>query len=284
MKYYANLATLVCSLACQPQEQHTAASTTSRSSTAILAPTGSTIASRFHPPAGYQRIPASHGSYASFLRSLEVKPHGAAVRLYDGSLKANQSAQAAVLDIDVGSKDLQQCADAVMRLRAEYLFATGKANQIHFNFTNGFRADFSKWAEGYRITSRGNTTAWRKTAAAAADHASLRRYLDLVYSYAGSFSLSRELQPVAWKNMQPGDILIIGGSPGHAETVMDMAVNAKGQKVFLLSQSYMPAQDIHILNNPTNSELSPWYALGEAPYTVITPEYHFSTSDLMRWR
>jgi hypothetical protein len=83
--------------------------------------------------------------------------------------------------------------------------------------------------------------------------------------------------------MLPGDVLIIGGSPGHAETVMDMAEDDRGRKVFLLSQSYMPAQDIQILENPSNTDISPWYHLKEAPYTVRTPQYDFRTTDLKRW-
>ena len=80
-----------------------------------------------------------------------------------------------------------------------------------------------------------------------------------------------------------GDVLIIGGTPGHAETVMDMAVDKQGRKVFLLSQSYMPAQEIQVLENPSNPGISPWYELWEAPYMVQTPEYSFRTSDLKRW-
>jgi hypothetical protein len=29
----------------------------------------------------------------------------------------------------------------------------------------------------------------------------------------------------------------------------------------MLSQSYMPAQELQILQNPSSKELSPWYAL-----------------------
>ena len=46
-----------------------------------------------------------------------------------------------------------------------------------------------------------------------------------------------------------GDIFIRGGFPGHAVLVVDMAIHpVSGQKAVLLAQSYMPAQDIHILN------------------------------------
>ena len=54
--------------------------------------------------------------------------------------------------------------------------------------------------------------------------------------------------------MQIGDVFIKGGFPGHAVVVLDMAENDRtGQRVFLLAQSYMPAQDIHIMKNPTNA-------------------------------
>ncbi|MGH7599664.1 MAG: DUF4846 domain-containing protein [bacterium] len=46
--------------------------------------------------------------------------------MYNGAPKPNQAAQYRVLAIDVGNKDLQQCADAVIRLRAEYLFGQEK--------------------------------------------------------------------------------------------------------------------------------------------------------------
>lgn len=83
--------------------------------------------------------------------------------------------------------------------------------------------------------------------------------------------------------MQTGDVLIQGGSPGHAAIVVDLAVNAQGQKVFLLAQSYMPAQSIHILKNPVNPALSPWYEADNSA-VVQTPEWTFTTKDLKRFK
>ena len=53
--------------------------------------------------------------------------------------------------------------------------------------------------------------------------------------------------------------------------VVDVAANAVGERVFLLAQSYMPAQDIHVLRNPA-SRHSPWY-VARAKGELITPEW-----------
>ncbi|HOJ81106.1 MAG TPA: DUF4846 domain-containing protein, partial [Clostridiales bacterium] len=110
---------------------------------------GTTVAERIKPPEGFERVELDAGSFGEFLRNLPLKPHGTKVRYYDGRVKP-WDVHAAVIDMDVGEKDLQQCADAVIRLRAEYLFSKGLYDQIHFNFTNGFNAEYKKWMEGYR--------------------------------------------------------------------------------------------------------------------------------------
>jgi len=82
------------------------------------------------------------------------------------------------------------------------------------------------------------------------------------------------------KNMQIGDVFIKGGFPGHAVIVVDMAENLQiRKKIFLLAQSYMPAQDMHILINPNNQHLSPWYEL-DFNGDLNTPEWIFKKSDL----
>ncbi|MBZ4654739.1 MAG: hypothetical protein JG781_2096 [Peptococcaceae bacterium] len=62
-----------------------------------------------------------------------------------------------------------------------------------------------------------------------------------------------------------------------------MAENKKTEeKIFILAQSYMPAQDIQILKNPMNQEISPWYSInfGEE---LHTPEWKSKKDDLKRF-
>jgi len=243
-----------------------------------------TIAARFAAPNGYERVETEAGTFARWLRHLPLKKAGTPVRLYDGREKGDQSAHAAVIDIDTGESDLQQCADAVIRLRAEYLFAVGKADAIRFNFTSGDRADFARWRDGWRPSIQGNTVRWVRSAAADASHESLRRYLDTVFTYAGSASLSAEMTPVPpAESVRICDVFIRGGFPGHAVIVVDAAENRRtGKRVMLLAQGFMPAQDMHVLVNPSATALSPWY---ETDFGDIlrTPQWTFRRNEWRRF-
>ena len=106
--------------------------------------TDNTLATRIAPPPGFTRVAALPGSWAEWLRSVPLKPDGAPVLTYTGAPKWRQDVHVAVLDIDVGKRDLQQCADAVMRLRAEWLYASNRKSEIAFNDTDGKRRVFSK--------------------------------------------------------------------------------------------------------------------------------------------
>lgn len=243
------------------------------------------IVKRISPRKGYVRIEAEKGSFAEWLRNLPLKKEGTPVYLYNGKEKANQNAHFATVDIDIGKRDLQQCADAVIRLYAEYLYSKKNHKAIHFNFTNGQRADFTKWSQGFKPIETGNKIEWRKSAENNASYESFRKYLDAVFIYAGSYSLSRELEKVGdIKKMEIGDIFIKGGFPGHAVIVVDMAVHKEtGKKMFLLAQSYMPAQDIHILKYPANDDSNPWYDL-DFGNELKTPEWTFKAGEFMRFK
>jgi hypothetical protein len=245
---------------------------------------GKTIDTRFNLPDGYERTEADNNSFMMYLRSLPIKPHGSKVMLYNGRPKFNQSVHLAVVDIDVGKYNLQQCADAIMRLRAEYLYQNEQYDKIHFNFTNGFRVDYSKWMEGSRIVVKGNRSYWVQSAEPSNTYDDFRNYMKIIFTYAGSLSLSKELKEVEYNNMEIGDIFIQGGSPGHAVIVVDMAVNSDtGEKIYMLVQSYMPAQEMHVLKNPEHPA-SPWYNLDINDNIIETPEWTFYSGDLMRFQ
>lgn len=243
---------------------------------------GAALADRIPPPTGYRRVAAAPRAFASWLRGLPLRETGTVVRLFDGREKGNPGAAFAVVDIDVGTRDLQQCADAVIRLRAEYLLAAGCADRIVFDFTSGDPARWLDWRLGRRPVVVGSEVSWESKRAPDASYASFRSYLNSVFTYAGSYSLARELGAVGDPSaVLPGDVFIRGGFPGHAVLVADVAEDAEGRRVFLLLQSYMPAQDIHVLVNPVDPT-TPWYpALAQG--RLETPEWTFSYADLRRF-
>ncbi len=211
-------------------------------------------------PNGFKRIAFESNSFAYWLRDVHLKKDKT-VFLFDGRQKANQKAQYAVLNFSVGIKDLQQCADAVMRLKAEYLFKQKKFEEIIFFDNDGKKYPFQKPFIRDNFNS----------------------YLQKIFGVCGSASLSKQMHSVNnFKDINPGDVIIRGGFPGHAVIVMDVAIDSNGVKAYLIAQSYMPAQDIHLLVNPSDEIMSPWY-LANDDLKIKTPEFTFRSSELKRW-
>ena len=248
----------------------------------ILNKDGMTILERYAPPKGYIRIEAVDGSFADFLRNQKLKIYGEKVLYYDGREKSRTDVYDSVFDVDIGDRDLHQCADAVMLLRGEYLFEKGEFEDIKFNFVSGFKAEYSKWMEGYRIKVDGNNVSYYLGTDPSSTYESFRNYMDMVFAYSGTLSLENELVPVSIEDMEIGDVFIKGGSPGHAIIVVDMALNSENNKVFMLAQSYMPAQQTQVLLNPNHEEISPWYSLDNMS-SLKTPEWTFELDQLRRF-
>ncbi len=244
-------------------------------------PPDATLAARIKPPAGFERTSAPAGSFAEWLRGLPLKPAGSPVRLFTGAIKKRQDTHVAVIDIDVGKRNLQQCADAIMRLRAEWLYGQRRFQDIGFTFAKGRPVPFQRWAKGERPRSDGKK--WALKAKPDGGYASFRRYLEFIFAYAGTYSLERELKPAALADMRIGDVFIMGGYPGHAVLVADMVERpGTSEKRFLLVQSYLPAQDIHVLKNPADPSGSPWYRFADVG-DLVTPEWRFVRNSLRRW-
>jgi hypothetical protein len=232
--------------------------------TSLIDTSGKFIITRFNCPDSFTRRSYDSSSFAFYLSHLKLKPSEAKVHLYDGTLKQNEAAYSAVVDMPISPKDLQQCADAVMRLRGEYLFNRKSYQEIAFRFLGD-----------------GKLHSYLDYAGSDRSYAKFIKYMDHVFMYANTGSLFAQLKPAPFYTIQPGDVLIQKGQPyGHAVIVVDMCYGPNGEKKFLLAQSYMPAQETQILRQPGNE--SCWYS-SKISGEIRTPEWTFDTTDLRRW-
>jgi len=190
---------------------------------------------------------------------------------YKGNPIEFQQKHTAILTFDVGNRDLQQCADALMRLRAEYLFSQNRYNEIGFHFVSGQYYTWMQYCKGVRSKSAGNKVVFIKENPCRQTHETLRKYLDIVYNYASTISLAKELKPT--NNFEIGTVIIHPGSPGHCFIISDEAINSSGEKVFKLVEGYTPAQSIYVLRNPEAIGNSPWYPLKKGIITTASCKF-----------
>lgn len=245
----------------------------------IVDKTGTTLSSRILTPAGYTRTEQAADSLGTFIRNYGLKEDGSKVLLYDGSEKDNQNAHVAVFTLPLEARDLQQCADSVMRMYAEYFLATKQYDRMVFHYSDGFEASYSKWRQGYKIKVTDGNATWVASDKSDESYESFQEYMRMVFAYAGTFSMKIESTPIELKDIEIGDIFWKGGNPGHVVMVVDTCVDANGNKAFLLAQGFMPAQEFHILKNPLHED-DPWYYVNEVVYPFVTPEYTFDEGSL----
>ena len=244
-------------------------------------PDGMTIETRYNVPAGYKRVAIEKGSFGYFLRNQKLKPYGEKALYYNGQAKRSEGIYDSVIDVEIGDRDLHQCADAIMLIRAEYFYQKKEDDKINFNFVSGFNAQYSKWMQGYRINPNGKGSYYKK-ASPSNTYKDFRSFMNIVFGYAGTLSMEKEMKPQSLENMKIGDVFIMGGSPGHAVIIVDMAENDKGEKIFMLAQSYMPAQQTQILINPADRNMGVWYSL-KGKTVLETPEWRFPLEKLRKF-
>lgn len=245
---------------------------------------GMTVDTRTLVPEGFVRTVYEEGTFPKYVQSYALKEAEAKVINYDGSMYGYQSGHIGVLEIPVPSNGLQQCADALMRIRAEYLWSQNKKNEIGFNFTSGHYCSWKQYAEGFRPKIKGSKVSFHKTRAANASKENFYNYLNLIYTYAGTQSLYDELPKISSvDDVEVGDMLIYPGSPGHVIMVVDKAMNEEGEKLFIFAQGNTPAQSVHMLKNPNALDLSPWYEIEMGAYLEI-PTYYFNEVKFMRFK
>lgn len=245
---------------------------------------GGNILSRFNPPEGYERVKVEAGSFAEYLRTYPLKDYGAKAYYYDETrgrgeelVYSDDTSTIGVFKQQDTLTRWQQCADTAIMLYAEYLYDKGQYDAISFHFSNGFVCDYASWVQGKRVSISGNKTEWvDKTgdgSAKAGDYSyeTFLKYLDIIYQYANTNSLASEMKKVSPDDLKPGDLLIATLSElkaaaaevsesmaasisyGHAIMIVDMAVNADGDKVYLIAEGNTPATEAAMIEPPDSS-------------------------------
>ncbi|MDR3086196.1 MAG: DUF4846 domain-containing protein [Christensenellaceae bacterium] len=225
---------------------------------------GDTIAQRLLPPTGYVRINAPAESFQSFLRNYALKPSGSPVLAYDGTERANAGA-AAVLKVDLGQKNHEGPAGAVLRLAAEYLFEQSRFSRISFTLGTQFDFSFDTWAEGKTLQVDGNSVKWVSGGDSGSGRDNFTRYLQTLFRYVSVDTLKKDMTLIEDAEISPieaGDIFLgvdANGKPVCAMVADLVSAGAGGGRAMLLLEGGLPAQEAHIVQNPGDSVLSPWY-------------------------
>ncbi|OPC08189.1 hypothetical protein BAY01_17555 [Elizabethkingia miricola] len=239
-----------------------------------------TLKGRLLVPKGFTREITNENTWDHFIQNQALEKYGSPILKYDGTKISDQKHHIGTLMYDVGEKDLQQCADALIRLRAEYLFGQKRYNEIGFNFTSGDHFTWKSYAEGERPLINGNNVKFIKRAPenALGSYSDFRQYLDIIYNYAGTISLSKELKDSKGNmELNIGDLIITPGSPGHTVMIADKISDGKNKK-YALIEGFTPAQTIHILSVNGN----PWFSI--KPGAIIeTPRYTFQNAVIKRF-
>lgn len=221
------------------------------------------LSKRIALPQDFYRIPVDEGSFEDWLRNLPLRKPNSKVYYYNDEEKFTQEIHEAVVDIDIGDRDLQKSEDAVIRLWTEYLYS-------------------QKDYERIIIPTAEDTLAFRDYYDGKPNYAQFRKFLNFAFEKTTTYSFKKSLEIIKIKSLKIGDIFIQSSPPGHAVIVVDMAKNEAEQRIFLLAQAFTPAQDIHIIKNFDNASiLGSWYPTNFGT-TLYTPEWEFSNNDLRR--
>lgn len=226
------------------------------------------VSEGFAPPAGATRAPAT--AWGEWLRGRPLRPPGTPVLSYAGAELDMPAAR--VVDLPLVPGDLQQCADSILRLRATWERATGGSPAFHY--TSGYLSAWKDWAAGYRPRVSGSKVTRGTGGRTGTNDANFEAWLADLFMYAGTRSLAKEITPEAPAEVQPGDLLVAPGSPGHAVLVLDVA--REGSRAWVLvGQGFMPAMSFHVVAGPeagwypvsgdtlpTAPIAMPWAALG----------------------
>jgi hypothetical protein len=238
-----------------------------------------TIQTRFIPAPGYKRVPVEPGSYAAWLRSLPLLPENSPLKDYRGRNRktAQDTSLAAVVDLNIHK--LEQCMDIIIRLRAEFLYATKRMDDIVFLMPDRSELKWSDWRQGLRPHQLGWSFPLRLTAKPDDSREALDSYLNCLFNYSDTQTYYFGLDSVKREEVQIGDFIVKKGKKGHVVVIVDLAQDQHGEMVGLIAQGDTPACQLHILRYRPNN---PWIPLNFAAEALPLPIRKKMTWDGLR--
>lgn len=246
-----------------------------------LNPDGMTLETRIVPPEGYTRVPAEEGSFQEYLRKYPLLPDNINLPVFDGTT-INSPYVAAVFDISLGDEGYQQCADSVIRLYSDYFYETGQYDKISFMFSNGDVCDYNRWSKGKRMFVLAGFSCELPAALPDKSEQQYRNYLKEVMRYAGTLSLQKESEVISPDDIRVGDIIC---NDSHVVLIVDEAVNEKGEKCYLIGQSFIPAVCFHIISRTEGRETYSWYRQEDLDKeSIVVGQFGFSKDNIRRWK
>jgi hypothetical protein len=237
-------------------------------------------------PSGYSRIDieqnSSNKDFSQWLRQIPVESRQS-VLSYKGRVLHQQAD--GIIPISVGNRDVQQCADSILRIYGEFLWYHNKTTDWGIHFTSGDLSTWQDWSEGERFrigkkVERYNNNVKDKS------YEQYQKWMTHAFLYAGTLSLHKDAIKVPIDDdIQPGDFFLTGGSPGHVVMILDVATKDGSPPIGIVAQGFMPAQEFHIIKGNGRHVIDNWFALPTTEEQALTiPNWKpFFRKDLYRF-
>ncbi|OPX93329.1 MAG: hypothetical protein A4E58_03012 [Syntrophorhabdus sp. PtaB.Bin006] len=199
-----------------------------------------TIGASIPVPEGYVRKTYPRGSFSNWVQRLPLKDE-VTITDYAGRrvIVPFYNVYGVVKMPLLFRADLEQCADFSMRFWAEYHRAEEMLDRLYLFDYHG-RKQFFK-----------------------ASGLSYREFLRRSFSGSNSYSLKVGCREVQAGQLGPGDIIVQNrkGGVGHVSMIVDVCESAKGDRLFLIGYSFMPAQEFHIEKVVAKYGFQGWFTL-----------------------
>ena len=246
-----------------------------------LSPEGKTLETRILTPDGFERVPVEKGSFGEYLRNYPLLPDDIKLPVYDGTT-FNSTDVAAVFDISLEADGYQQCADSIIRLYSDYFYEANQFERINYMFSNGDECSYERWRKGKRMLTFLSFSCEIPAALPDKSEQQYRNYLKEVMRYAGTLSLQKESEVISPDELRIGDIIC---NDTHVVMIADAAVNEKGEKCYLIGQSFIPSVCFHILTKTEGRDISPWFTEEQFKNDTFTVgSFTFGKNDIRRWK